>query len=61
MQNKKYSPEVIRMRWDRENVVGVSHKTIYKFLWQMKHSNKSDYGHYKDLHEHLKHNKRRRK
>jgi transposase, IS30 family len=61
MQNKKYSPEVIRMHWDRENVVGVSHETIYKFLWQMKHSNKIGYGHYKDLHKHLKHNKRRRK
>jgi len=61
MEEKKYSPELINAYWKRNNINGVSHESIYKFIWESKHSNQLKNKIYKPLHKHLKHGKRRRK
>jgi transposase, IS30 family len=61
MEDKKYSPELINAYWKRNSLKGVSHESIYKFIWESKHSNQLKNKPYKLLHKHLKHGKRRRK
>lgn len=61
MEVKRFSPEIISAQWKKNNVDGVSYETIYKFLWNCKHSNHRKNRIYKDLHKFLKHGKRRRK
>ena len=61
MTIEKWSPELISATWKREKKSGVSHESIYKFLWETKFGNKKKDKKYKQLYKHLKHSKRRRK
>lgn len=61
MEQKKYSPELISAQWAKDGIEGVSHETIYKFIWNCKHTNKRENREYKNLYKQLKHGKRRRK
>ena len=58
---KRYSPEFVSAQWVKDGIEGVSHETIYKFIWDAKHSNKRKLSKYKQLYKLLKHGKRRRK
>ena len=55
----KYSPELISAQWIKEGKAGVSHETIYKWLWECKFGNRKKDADYKWLHLHLKHSHRR--
>lgn len=61
MQTKHYSPELVAAQWKKEGVSGVSYETMYKFIWQCKHTNKRSNAAYKNLHQFLRHGKRKRK
>lgn len=61
MSQKKYSPELVHAQWKKDGIKGVSHETMYKFIWRSKHSNKRSDAEFKNIHIHLKHGKRRRK
>ena len=61
MTVEKLSPELISATWERENKRGVSHETIYKFIWQAKFSNRNEHKDFKKTYKLLKHGKRRRK
>ncbi|SEA07769.1 Transposase and inactivated derivatives, IS30 family [Arachidicoccus rhizosphaerae] len=61
MVDRRYSPELASAQWKKEGVSGVSHETIYQFIWQCKHTNKAEDRPFKDLHKQLKHGHRRRK
>jgi IS30 family transposase len=61
MTVQKYSPELISAQWRKDGKPGVSHETIYKWIWQCKHSNRKEYAKEKRLYLHLKHGRRRRK
>lgn len=61
MIQKKYSPELVSAQWTKDGIAGVSHETIYKFIWNCKHTNKREDREYKNLHKQLKHGRRKRK
>ncbi len=61
MTVEKLSPELISATWKRENKSGVSHETIYKYIWQAKFSNRKEHKDFKKMYKLLKHGKRRRK
>jgi IS30 family transposase len=61
MNEKKYSPELVSAQWKKDGISGVSHETIYKFIWKCKHTNKRENGQYKNLYKQLKHGRRKRK
>jgi IS30 family transposase len=61
MIQKRYSPELVAAQWEKDGIAGVSHETIYKFIWMAKHSNKRHLKDYKCLYKLLKHGRRRRK
>ena len=61
MQTKRYSPELVCAQWKKDGIDGVSHETIYRFVWECKHTNKRANKEYKGLYKYLKHGKRRRK
>src|SRR5690606_4079498 len=61
MFKKRYSPELVSAQWKKDGVPGVSHETIYKYIWQCKHTNKEEDKPFKDLYKQLKHGHRRRK
>ena len=61
MDIEKLSPELISAQWKKENKKGVSHETIYQFVWENKFGNKKKDKKYKYLYKLLKHGKRRRK
>ncbi len=46
---------------EKNGIQGVSHETIYQFIWKCKHTNKQVNQSFKRLHQYLKHGKRRRK
>lgn len=58
---RRYSPEFVSAQWIKDGIEGVSYETIYKFIWDAKHSNKRNLRKYKELYKFLKHGKRRRK
>ena len=58
---RRYSPEFVSAQWVKDGIEGVSYETIYKFIWDAKHSNKRKVRKYKQLYKLLKHGKRRRK
>ena len=58
---KKYSPELISAQWDKDGKAGVSHETIYKWIWKCKHTHRRENAKDKRLYLHLKHARRRRK
>ena len=57
----KWSPELISKRWKLEGKVTVSHETIYKWIWESKHTNRIENKLFKTLYQELKHGKRRQK
>ena len=61
MQVEKLSPELISAQWKMENKKGVSHETIYKFIWKPKFSNRKEHHAFKKMYKLLKHGERRRK
>lgn len=61
MTTKCYSPELVSAQWIKNKVEGVSHETIYKFIWNCKHTNKRSNKAYKNLYKCLKHGRRKRK
>jgi len=58
LRMEKLSPELIRGRWSVQGMDGVSHKTIYQWIWQGKACKDPDIA---DLYKQLKHGRRRRK
>jgi len=61
LKHEKWSPELIAHRLNMESERCVSHETIYKWIWNCKHSNHIKHKPYKRLYEYLKHNGRRQK
>lgn len=61
MEHEKWSPELIAKRLTKEGEYCVSHETIYKWIWEAKHSNHRNHKAYKHLHKYLRHNGRRQK
>ena len=61
IEHLKYSPEFIENQWKKDGIAGVSHETIYRFIWRCKHGNRHDDKLYKYAYKHLKHGNRRRK
>ena len=59
--HKRYSPELVAAQWRKDGKPCVSHETLYKFIWECKHTNKRKNRPYKNLYKSLKHGKRRRK
>lgn len=61
MELDKWSPELISKKWKLLGIPVVSHETIYKWIWQSKHTNTLENRPYKVLYKELKHGKRRQK
>jgi transposase, IS30 family len=61
MSQKRYSPELVSARWAKEGGAGVSHETMYKFIWACKHGNQRMHHRYKNLYKQLKHGRRKRR
>ena len=61
MCQDKWSPELISKKWKLNNIPVVSHETIYKWIWESKHTNTTENKDYKVLYKELKHGKRRQK
>jgi IS30 family transposase len=58
LETEKLSPELISGRWEVRGVDGVSHETIYQWIWRGKASKDPATA---NLYTHLKHGRRRRK
>lgn len=58
---EKLSPELITQVGRKGNPDFVSHETIYRWIWNMKHSHKREDQPYQLLYRDLKHGRRRRK
>jgi len=58
---EKLSPELITAKGRQEYGDFVSHETIYKWIWQTKHSHRKEHQPYQQLHQELKHGRRHRK
>jgi transposase, IS30 family len=61
MIDKRYSPEFVSAQWTKDGIKGVSYETVYKFIWECKHSEKRKNKEFKNLYKHLKHRRRHRK
>jgi IS30 family transposase len=61
LEYEKWSPELIAKRLGMESDICVSHETIYKWIWECKHSNHNKHRPYKKLYTYLKHIGRRQK
>lgn len=61
MDSKRYSPELVSAQWRKDGIAGVSHETIYRFIWMCKHTNKRKNRQFKNLYKLLKHGRRKRK
>jgi transposase, IS30 family len=61
MKTKRFSPELVSAQWRNQNIQGVSHECIYRFIWLCKHTNKRENNKFKNAYRLLKHGKRRRK
>ncbi|NGP90292.1 IS30 family transposase [Fodinibius halophilus] len=58
LTQEKLSPELISGRWQVLGIDGVSHETIYQWIWKAKQAKDSTD---KNLYKHLKHGRRKRK
>ena len=58
---EKLSPELITVSGRRDNPDFVSHETIYRWIWDMKHSHTKESQPFQLLYKELKHGRRRRK
>jgi len=54
MTVEKLSPELISAQWKKDNIAGLSHETIYKFIWQSKLSNKKCERDYRKIYQLLR-------
>lgn len=61
MKQDKWSPELIAKKWKQLGIAVVSHETIYKWIWESKHTDRLENRFYKELYKELKHGKRRQK
>lgn len=61
MQHLRYSPELISAAWKLKHVEGVSHETMYRFIWTCKHTNKRLNQPFKNIYKLLKHGRRKRR
>ena len=61
LEREKWSPELIAQRLAKQSENCVSHETIYKWIWQAKHSNHKKHLKYKMLYKYLRHTGRRQK
>ena len=61
MRQDKWSPELISKKWKQLGIAAVSHETIYKWIWECKHTNRLENLAYKELYKELRHGKRRQK
>jgi len=61
LKKEKYSPELISAYWKKKGKKGVSHETIYQWIWNAKHSKHRKFKGDQMLYQELKHGKRRRK
>ena len=55
------STELIATKWIQLDIPKISHETIYKWIWESKHTNTKENRAYKELYRELKHGKRRQK
>lgn len=61
MTDRRLTPELISAEWRKQGIQGVSHETLYRFIWSCKHSNKHIHKEYKYLYRKLRHGRRKRK
>jgi IS30 family transposase len=61
MEQDKWSPELISKKHRQLVIPKISHETIYKWIWESKHTNTKENRDYKYLYKELKHGKRRQK
>ena len=61
LTTEKYSPELIAAFWKKEGIDGVSHETLYKWIWKAKFSKHKALKDDQLLYKELKHGRRRRK
>jgi IS30 family transposase len=58
---EKLSPELISYKWKEKGIAGVSHETLYKWIWEAKSSHHRKFVLDSLLYKELRHGKRRRK
>ena len=61
MIQDKWSPELISKKGKQLGIIKISHETIYKWIWESKHTNTKSNREYKMLYKELKHGKRSQK
>ena len=61
MTQRRFSPELVSAHWKKEGIEGVSHETLYRYIWECKHSNQCIHKEYKELYKSLRHGRRKRK
>lgn len=61
LQEEKLSPELIAAKWELDGNPGVSHETIYQWIWKAKKSKHWSLTRDRDLYKCLRHGERKRK
>lgn len=61
LEGEKLSPELIAARWRVSDMPGVSHETLYRWIWLAKKSHHWRFRKDRVLYKHLRHGKRKRK
>lgn len=61
IKTEKYSPELIAAHWENLGIKGVSHETIYLWIWNAKLSKHKKYVGDQLLYRELRHGRSRRK
>lgn len=61
MEQDRLTPELIVATAERNGIEMVSHEAIYEWIWEMKFSHKKINVAFKNLHQYLKHGRRRQK
>lgn len=61
IEEQSLSPELIAERRKKLGMETVSHESIYRWIWECKHSHRKEHEPFKELHRHLKQYGRRRK
>lgn len=61
LKEEKLSPELIAAKWELDGNPGVSHETIYQWIWKAKKSQHWAFTRDRELYKCLRHGKRKRK
>ena len=61
LQEEKLSPELIAAKWELDGIPGVSHETIYQWIWKAKKSQHWAFIRDREIYKCLRHGKRKRK